>query len=230
MQLILRIRKLFLLLVFLVAVPSVCRAQGVSIRTNLAWDAVSEPNLGVEFPVSDHWSLGANAGLKAWPRWLAWDWEAENPVLWRNFAVVPEARYYFDQVYDGWFIGADAVYTHYNVGTLGFPLALLYPEVKDHRLQGYFVGLGLFGGHSWWLGEHWRIEVEAGAALGYRRADKFECAYCGARVGESRGVAIVPKVGVNIAYNFKRREQQKREILEIIASEEAESHLENKDK
>ena len=75
------------------------KAQGVSVRTNLLWDAVSEPNVGLEFPVSDHWSVGANAGIKSWPRWLAWDWDTENPTHWRNLAVVPEARYYFDQVY-----------------------------------------------------------------------------------------------------------------------------------
>lgn len=132
---------------------TVSRWQGMSIRTNLLWDALAEPNIGLEFPIGDHWSLGANAGLKAWPRWLAWDWDTENPTHWRNFAIVPEARYYFDQVYDGWFVGADAVYTHFNVGAMKFPFGM-YPEANQYRLQGDYAGLGLFGGYSWWIGKH----------------------------------------------------------------------------
>ena len=190
-------------------------AQGVSLRTNLAWDAVAEPNLGIEFPIAEHWSLGANAGLKAWPRWLAWDWNTENATHWRNFAVVPEARFYFDQVYDGLFLAGDIIYTHYNVGSVKFPFGL-YPAVRDYRLQGDFYGGGLSVGYSWWMGPHWRIEAEAGVGVGYAKADKFECAHCGSQVGTHQGVAVVPKLGVNIAYNFKRREQQKREILEMI--------------
>ncbi|MBQ4188655.1 MAG: DUF3575 domain-containing protein, partial [Bacteroidales bacterium] len=49
-------------------------SQDFSIRTNVLWDAVSEPNIGLEFPLSDNWSIGGNAALKSWPRWLAWDW------------------------------------------------------------------------------------------------------------------------------------------------------------
>ena len=51
----------------------------------------------------------------------------------------------------------------------------------------------------------------------YVKAGRFECARCGTRVGEKEGAAFIPRLGVNIAYNFKRRERQKKEILEIIA-------------
>lgn len=40
---------------------SLKRGSGVSLRTNLLWDAAAEPNLGVEFPVGKHVSLGVNA-------------------------------------------------------------------------------------------------------------------------------------------------------------------------
>lgn len=183
------------------------RPINLSIRTNLLWDGLSEPNIGIEYALSKRWSIGANAGIKVWPRWLAWDWDYVNPKHWRNFAVVPEARFYFDQVYDGWFIGADLVYTHFNVGAVKFPFGV-YSQVLENRLQGDFIGLGLFGGHSWWLGEHWRLEAEAGTAVGYNKADKFECAHCGAQIGETQGPVVVPKLGVNIAYNVRRRTQE----------------------
>ena len=114
-------------------------------------------------------------------------------------------------------IGCDIIYTHYNVGNVKFPVGL-YPAVRDYRLQGDFYGGGVSVGYSWWIGPHWRIEAEAGVGVGYAKADRFECAHCGSQVGTHQGVTVVPKLGINIAYNFKRREQQKQEILEIIGS------------
>ena len=179
----------------------------MSIRTNLLWDGAAEPNIGVEFPVGKHVSLGANAGIKTWPRWLFWDNDQTNPRHWRNFAVVPEARFYFDQVYDGFFVGADAIYTHFNVSNVKFPFGM-YPEAQNNRLQGSFWGGGLFVGYSWWLGQHFRIEAEAGVAAGLAAYDKFDCGHCGTKTGEVRKPAVVPKLGVNIAWNPVARDKR----------------------
>ena len=181
-------------------------AQDFSIRTNLLWDAISEPNLGVEFPLSDNWSLGGNAAIKAWPRWLAWDWDRENPTHWRNFAVVPEVRYYLKQVYDGVFFGADAIYSHFNVGAVDIPL---YPEVKNFRDQGSWWAGGLFAGYAFWPWQHWRIELEAGAAVGLAAYERFDCPHCGTKVADERKAAVVPKLAVNVAYNTVARDRQK---------------------
>lgn len=180
-----------------------------SVRTNLFWLAASEPNIGLEFPVSEKWSVGGNAGLKPWPRWFAWDWDNEkNLTHWRNFAVVPEVRYYFDQVYQGFFTGADFLYTHYNVGAVDIPL---YPEVKSERFQGSYWAGGLFVGYAWWPWQHWRIELEAGAAVGIAAYDRFDCPHCGTKLGEVRKPAVVPKLALNVAWNpLSRDETHKR--------------------
>ena len=203
---------IFLFCTFALLQSRTTGAQELSLRTNLLWDAVSEPNLGLEWQTGEHWSVGVDAGIKAWPRYLAWDWDKQNPTHWRNFAIVPEARFYFDQVYDGWFVGADILYTHYNVGALKFPFGM-YSQVLEHRLQGNLVGLGLFGGHSWWLGNHWRLEAEAGLAVGYNSAEKYECDHCGSKIGDEKGPVLVPKLGVNLAYNVRRKTE---EIIEIL--------------
>ena len=224
-------KKLFLLVSLaaaLLCLPDTAMAQqadtlkqgpGISLRTNLLWDAIAEPNLGIEIPVGDHVTVGANAALKAWPRWLAWDWDRKNNVHWRNFAVVPEVRYYFDEVYQGFFAGADAVYTHFNVGNVEFPFGL-YPDVKTYREQGSYWAGGLFAGYAWWPWQHWRLEVEAGAALGLAAYDRYACPTCGTRLSTERDVALVPKLAVNLAYNpvsrdkaRARRERREQMIL-----------------
>ena len=187
----------------------VTQPAGISLRTNLLWDGVAEPNLGIEIALGKHVSLGMNAGIKTWPRWLAWDTDnVENPTHWRNFAIVPEFRYYPRQTYDGFFLGADLLYTHFNVGHIGLPL--IYQELREHRLQGDFYGGGLFAGYSFWLGSHWRLELEAGAAVGLAQYGRYNCSFCGNKLDDVSRVGIVPKLGLNIAWNPKARPNKKR--------------------
>ena len=188
---------------------------GPSIRTNLIWLAAAEPNIGLEFPISKRLTLGGNFGLKPWPRFLPWDTDVVNNTRhWRNIAIVPELRFWPDRNYEGWFTGLDLIYTHYNVGNVRFPFGL-YPEVRDHRLQGDFYGIGLFAGRSWWLSDHWRLEAEAGLGVGYARAEKYNCDHCSEMIGLHEGPALVPKLGLNLAYNARRR-QQREHIVEVI--------------
>lgn len=217
-----RTRVLILLLnltvVFSIAGSVPLYSQDFSIRTNLLWDAVSEPNLGVEFPVGEHWSVGGDFGLKAWPRWLAWDWDNTNPTHWRNFAVVPEVRYYLDEVYQGFFAGADALYTHYNVGAVPTPFHM-YPEAENYRLQGSYWAGGLFAGYAWWPWQHWRLEVEAGAAVGLAAYDRYDCPHCGTKLAEERKVGVVPKLALNVAYNpVSKEKHQARRASRMIVS------------
>lgn len=210
-------KRIYFLVLILLCFPGFgllsVRAQDLSIRNNLLYDASGTPNLGVEYPLGKHFSIGGNVGFKSWPRFLFWDTEyKENTRHWKHILAVPEFRYYLDQIYDGWFAGVDLIYTHYNVGNVKFPLGL-YPEVQDHRIQGDFFGGGLFMGYSWWLGSHWRLEAEAGVGAGLAAYDKFECDHCGTRLGEERKLVLIPKLGLNLAWNLLPRH----EIVEGIS-------------
>ena len=191
-----------------------------SFRTNLLWDAACEPNLGADVSVGRNVTVGISAGIKPWPRFFFWDWDRNNSRHWRNFAIVPQVRWWPKYVYDGFFMGADFVYTHFNVGNVRFPLGL-YPAVRNERQQGSFWGAGLFVGWSWWIARHWRIEIEAGAAGGLAAYDRFDCPHCGTRLGSAKQAAVIPKLGVNITYNLLKRaaHNQKREERYASSSE-----------
>ena len=183
--------------------------QEISIRNNLLYDATGTPNLGLEVQVGDHVSVGVNGGIKTWPRFLAWDNDnVNNTTHWRHFLVAPEARYYFNEVFKGAFVGADFIYTHYNVGDVKFPFGL-YPEVQEFRDQGSYWAGGLFAGWAWWPWQHWRIEVLGGVAAGLAAYDRYDCAHCGTKLAEERKVALVPQAGINIAYNPVARDKRK---------------------
>lgn len=181
---------------------------GLSIRNNLAYDATGTPNLGLEVALSKRFTLGVDGSFKPWPRFLFWDMDTKtNPMQWRHFMVDAELRFYPKQAFSKWFVGVGAVYMHYNVGAIPLPRRL-FPSFRDERYQGDFVGGTLFGGYSWWLGKHWRIEVEAGAALGYAMYDRFDCPHCGTMLGHENRFAVLPKIGLNFAYNPVARKDQ----------------------
>ena len=189
-----------------------------AIRTNLIYGASASPNIGLEFPLGNHFSIGANFGMKTWPRWFPWDNDSRNPKKWRHILVVPELRWWPGQIYDKWFLGTDLIWTHYNVGSVRFPFGM-YPDAYNYRLQGDLYALGLFAGYSWHLTDNLRLEAEAGIAVGYNNADKYDCAYCGAQLGKAQPLAIVPKLGLNIAYDFSKK-YTRQEIIDIISHSE----------
>lgn len=200
------------------------RWEGASLKTNLIYAASASANLGAEFAIGRHFSATLLLGLKSWPRWLFWDNDPENPQKWKHILVAPGFRWWPRKVYEHWFAGADLVWSHFNVGQVNFPFGM-YPDVRNQRLQGDVYALGLFGGYSWRLARHWRIEAEAGVGLGWFGAQKYECAHCGAPLGPAEGLAIIPKLGVNIAWDItaqerpkdkKKREAARKELLNEI--------------
>ena len=87
--------------------PESSPKRGIALRTNLAYAASATPNIGLEVPFSNHFSIGFNAGLKPWPRWFVWDWDKTVEKKWKHLLVAPELRFWPRAVYDGLFIGTD---------------------------------------------------------------------------------------------------------------------------
>lgn len=193
-------------------------SQGISVRNNLLWDATGTANIGIEIPTSsEHWTIGANAAIKTWPRFFVWDTGTkDNPRHWKYFTIAPELRYWPEKAYEGWFYGADLIYTHYNAGKIKLPLGL-FSGLEKERRQGDFYGAGVFAGHSWWLSDNFRIEAEAGIGAGYKHAKKYDCVHCGAELGTANGLQLVPKLGINLAWNLTKRNKARKEVQEIIA-------------
>ena len=192
------------------------RRGSISLGTNLFWWGAGAPNAHVWFPLGDNFTLGLTGGLKPWPRFFPWDNDPKIDSKWRHLAVVPNLRFWPKYNYSGLFLGADLLWTHYNVGGVTFPFGL-YPEVRENRLQGDFFGLGIAIGYSWWLSKHLRLELEAGVAAGYNTGEKYQCTWCGANLGKVSGPGIVPKLGLNLAYNFFSEKSKKdKEDIETI--------------
>lgn len=191
-----KLEKYILLLTLLFSVSLSGYTQTVVLKNNLLYDATLTPNIGIEVKLANQWSAGINLGYQPWP------FKDTSERKMRHFLIAPEIRYWFCDVFSGWFVGGNAFWSHYNISKVKFPFGM-YPSVKDRRKQGDAVAAGLFAGYSWILSPHWSIEAEGGIDVGVTKYKEYECAHCGQEYGQEKKAFAVPKVGINIIYNIK---------------------------
>jgi hypothetical protein len=190
------VKKIFVSVVLLIACMSADRvgAQTVALRNNLLYDATLTPNLGADIRVDSLWTIGALVGLNAW------DIDKDKNKKWRHLLISPNVRRWLgDSLFHKSYVEADLIYSHFNVGNTKIPFGL-YSGVKDRRLQGDLVALGGKYGYSWILARHWRIEAEAGVAVGYAWFKEYECATCGKQLGNGDRIFLLPQLGINVVY------------------------------
>ena len=193
-------RKFIFLLLALLASAHTMKAQEVALKTNLVYDALLTVNLGAEVQFAPRWSLDLSGNLNAWT--------LDQGKKWKHWMVQPEARYWFCDAMAGHFVAAHALGGQYNVGhidmgSLNF-LGTNLKNLKDHRYQGWYGGLGVAYGYSWILSRHFNIEAELGVGWIYTKFDTFECAGCGRRVntGRSHNYVGPTKAAINLVYVF----------------------------
>lgn len=174
------------------------QAQKVALKTNLLYDALLTPDLGIEAKVAPQWTVELTGNINFWKI---------NDRRWKQWSLQPEARYWFCQAFSGHFLGAHLIGGQYNFGNLPFGFKFLgtdFSKLRDSRMQGWMGGAGVAYGYSWILDRHWNIEAEIGLGWIYTRYDRYPCAVCGTKIE-----ADVPhnyfgptKAALNLVYVF----------------------------
>ena len=166
----------------------------IALRTNLLYDATLSPNLGFDVRVDSAWTVGLLAGVNAW------DIDKAENKKWRHMLFSLRARKYLnDTIFHKGSFETNIIYSHFNVGNIKFPFGL-YKSVRDRRLQGDLIALGGKYGYSWIMARNWRIEAEAGVAVGYAWFKEYECAVCGTFFGKDDRIFLLPQLGINVVY------------------------------
>jgi hypothetical protein len=140
----------------------------LNLRTNLLYDAALIPNLGVEFSLGHHWSLGTN-----WA-WAWWSRHASDRY-WRVFGGEVNLRKWF---------GSVRPLTGHHVGV--YAEALTY-DVMLSSNRGYLGGTpggGLLNHPSWNVGAEYgfckplgrRLSLDFSLGVGYFRTSYYEYA------------------------------------------------------
>ena len=84
------------------------KCQEVAIKTNLLYDALMNVNAGVEVGLAPKWTLDVSGDYNGW--------KFSHQRQWKHWMVQPEARYWFCDRFQGWFLGVHAHGGQYNVG------------------------------------------------------------------------------------------------------------------
>lgn len=195
-KLIKRTGGLFAALMLLGGAPA--QAQNVALKTNLLYDALLTPDLGIEVKVAPQWTVELTGNLNAW---------TVNDRRWKQWSVQPEARYWFCQAFSGHFLGAHLIGGQYNFGNLPLDFKLLgtdFGKLRSERLQGWMAGAGVAYGYSWILDKHWNLEAEIGIGWIHTRYDSYPCSVCGTKLesGKSHNYFGPTKAAINLEYVF----------------------------
>lgn len=169
------------------------KREVVALKNNLAYDAILTPNLQLEIRLTPKWSLELGAGFNPFPL------DDTKFPKWRHLSAWIAPRYWFCHVFNRGFLSFNAAYAHYNVAGNAWPVAWMYPQVKENRYQGDAVMGGLSYGWHFAISPHFSIELEGGVDAGYTWYDQFECKHCGNKKDHGGRWLVLPKLGVNIS-------------------------------
>ena len=190
--------KKTLLLFFLIlsaAMPSM--AQSVGIKTNLISDAVTTPQLGVEFKMAPKWTFEVAGQVNAWNI---------HDRRWRHWMAQPEARLWYCEAFQGSFWGLHLIGGQFNIGNIDNNIKFLgsdFSKLKDTRYQGWGAGAGVAYGYDWILGKHWNLEAEIGIGWIYCHYKRYPCKICGPDEGTGHHNYFGPtKLSLAIMYLF----------------------------
>ena len=182
-------------------------------KTNLLYDAaILTLNLGVEFKVGHKTTLDIPVNYNDWVRnksiFSHTDGNTTHKVMWKNFLIQPEFRYWTKQPFGGHFLGLHGHYAFYNVGGLWHPPFSKY--MHDHRFEGWLAGAGLSYGYRYNFKRKLHLEATLGVGYAYLSYDIYPCADCSGKIGEGLKSYFGPtKLGLNLIYGIGTKSASK---------------------
>ncbi|MDE5772873.1 MAG: DUF3575 domain-containing protein, partial [Muribaculaceae bacterium] len=178
----------------------------VAVKTNLLYDVLTTPNLGVDVGLGGKSSINVVYGLNAWK------FRSSDRVdkFAKHWVVMPEYRWWPCSRFNGHFIGAHLLGGEMNISNFrafvpgcfvsGINLAT---AVKDGRYQGEFVGAGFTYGYAWPISKHWNFEATLGAGYVWVHYKHYPCGECGSMIDDGNTNYIgLTKIGLSLSYLF----------------------------
>ena len=172
-------------------------SQQVLIKNNLLYNLTATPNLGIETSLSDRMTLELTGGYNPFT--------FSNNKKFKHWLLQSEARYWFGNDLDKFFLGAHFYGGEFNMGNIS-PLIDIFSNLKDYRYQGSYIGGGLSGGHRWKFNEKWSIDMNLGIGLVYSDFDKYGGEKCALWIESGKKTYFgLTKMGVSVAYTLKNK-------------------------
>lgn len=184
------LKKTIIILVAFCAVPFLASAQRFSIGSNAVdWLSLGTLNIDGSAAVSQHFSVHVGAECNPWT-FKAGD--AEKQFEMRHASYWAGARWWPWYTYSGWWAGANARYSVYNIGGL----------FSRDTEEGFAYGGGLYGGYSIMITTWLNLDLGIGVWGGYKKYTRYSCPLCGVTTEKGEGPFVLPDARVAIQFVF----------------------------
>lgn len=165
------------------------RAQTLAAKSNLLYDMLGVPSLGVEVATSKHTSLSMVATYNPF---------AYGGRKWKNFSVQPEFRYWFHRDFTGPYLSSNVCLGGFNIDRIH--VGGLFGK---HR-QGPFEGAGIGAGYSLILSPRCNLDFSVVLDVLHCRYDRYREGELPYKEGRFSSMAVVPiGTGVSFVYIIK---------------------------
>ena len=172
-------KKIYLILLLLVAVLQAASAQQWSVGTNLLEYAnMGTLNIEASAAVARHLTGNASAQFNPW----TFNKGAEDQKQNRSQSYAAGIRWWPWYVYSGWWASAKLRYSEYNRG--GF--------LSRETEEGDAYGLSIGAGYTLMLRDNLNLEVGAGFWGGRKIYTTYECPHCGRITGNGKKWFMLP--------------------------------------
>ncbi len=166
--------------------PTLPKRSCLSLRANLLRWVTLTPDLGVEWRMSERWSLQLNG------TWTSWSWDDKNRryALWE---ISPEVRCHLGESKRA-YVGVMCHGGHFNY------------KFSETGRQGDLMGGGLTGGYLLRMGRNFSLDLTIGVGCSHADFDKYRV-IDGVRVWsgkESKNHWGVNRLGVTLVYHLKQ--------------------------
>lgn len=182
------------------------KAQEVALKTNLLYDALTTPNLGVEVGLGKKMTGQLYYGLNPW-NYSGSGYQTKKAKHW---VLMPEVRWWTCSRMNGWFFGVHAMGGEFNAANIKVPTPGYFfsgtdviKAAADTRVQGKYLGGGFTAGYQWILSRHWNLEAELGVGYNHVWYDQFPCSECSPQIANGRSHYVgLTKAGLALMYVF----------------------------
>lgn len=182
---------------FAIVNPAPAKGFDMAFKINMLYGAATlTPNFGVEFGLGQRTTLDIAGGYNPWNL----NGKVGDNKKLVHWLVQPEFRYWFCERFNGQFIGAHALVSHYNVS--GHKVPMMFD--KQYRYQGMAYGAGVSYGYHLVLSRKFGLEFTAGVGVIAMNYDKYDCDKCAQKIGNFRKTYFGPtKAGITLVYMLK---------------------------
>lgn len=174
-------------------------SPNIYLKVNTLGAGMGITNLAGEIDLAKHWSIAVPVYYSAWNYFTP-------TIKFRTLAVQPEARYWFKNDNNGFYVAAHLGYAQYNIAVDG---ELRY---QDHNGTSPAIGGGIGLGYKMPISDNnrWHIEFALGAGAYKLHYDTFHNVNNGKLIATYQDVYLgIDNAAINISYSFNLKKRKK---------------------